>query len=345
MVLWFFTAVSWADQIILSNGDQLEGQFKGVTGEHVIWQSKNFGEMKIPKARVKNIHSQASFKLRGQSTPCAWQSLDNQIATFVCIKGELRRFPILSLEQVVLFEGHKDANHHYSGSLKVSGLKRRGNTESEYWEARSDVQMRHGDWRHSVVISLSGQTILIRDGITTFEDRDRRDHAKYSLDWFFSPRYYLSNLVSLEHDSNRNIQEEYKTSSGLGYQFWEKSETALSMVIGLEHTRTYLTLNPPADEPESYSSVRLGTDFRYKFKKGPNLYHTNSYSHAFDNSVTSGTEERWEFRSNTGLDMPIGFGISANFNFEWNYKNHAKDLDPNAFRKDTVYRVGINYSW
>lgn len=335
----------WADQIVMHNGDTLGGLFKGIVDEQVLWQSTLLGELRIAKAKVKNIHSEQTFKLRGQATPCAWQSLANQVATFVCHKGEVFTFSLLSLQQVVPFTGHRAANHSYSGNLRVSGLKKQGNTESQYWQVNSGVVLRHGDWRHSIALSTSGQSILLRDGQLVTEDRDRRDRAEYALDWFFLPQYYWSNVLSAESDTNRNIQEEYKWSSGLGVQFWERTQSALSVVLGLEHNRTYLKDNPPDYEPESYTSIRLGTDYRYKFNKGVGFYHNNIYSSSLDSPVEQGGAKRWEFSSRTGFDCPIGFGVSADIHLEWNYKNHAKDQNPDAFLTDTVYRVGLNYAW
>lgn len=337
--------LAWADQIVLHNGDTIEGTFKGIIDKHVLWKSSLFGDLKILKENVKNIHSSEAFKLRGQATPCAWQSLDQHVATFVCHKGEQRRFSLFVLEQVVPFEKHDEANHSYTGNLRVSGLKKQGNVESEYWEVYTGVTLRHGDWRHTVSLSTSGQELELREGTTITQDADRRNRGEYKLDWFFLPKYYLSNVFSAEDDSNRNIQEEYKLSSGLGVQFWERRETALSVVTGLEHNRTYLLENPPPDEPETYTSVRVGTDFSYKFKQGTSVYHTHTYRYALDGPEAGDTAWRWEFRSRSGVDIPIGFGVSSDFHVEWNYKNHAKDLDPNAFRTDTIYRVGVNYGW
>ncbi len=329
----------------MRNGDVLEGVFKGIVDENIIWQTAYLGELKIAKARAKNIHSQQVFKLRGQATPCTWQSLEKHIAKFVCHRGEVRAFPLLSLQQVVPFEGHQKANHSYGGNLRITGLKKEGNAAAEYWEVHCDVVLRHGDWRHAVALSSAGQSLILREGESTSEDKDRRDRGELTLDWFFLPRYYLSNVFSVEADSNRNIQEEYKFSSGLGYQFWELENTSLAVVVGLEHNATYLKLNPLPNEPERYTSARLGTDFRYKFKSGAKFYHTNTYSYALNSVQVRGGVKRWEFKSNSGVNFPIGFGISADMNIEWNYKNHAKDQDPNAFKTDVVYRVGVNYSW
>lgn len=343
-ILLFSAHLSLADQIILHNGDVIEGAFKGIEDDAVLWHSAHFGDLVIKKTWVANIHSTASFKLRGQGTPCVWQGLKKQKALFVCQRGEIQRFPLLSLKHVVLYEGYEKANYAYAGSLRVSGLQKSGNVQSEYWEVHTAVTLRHSDLRHSMQLATSGQKLAAREGNNIVIDRNRRNTAQYVLDWFFLPQYYWSNTLSAEQDENRNIQEEYKMSTGLGYQFWESEATALSSVLGFEHNRTYLELNPPLDEPDAYTSIRVGTDFRYKFKAGVNIYHNIAYSRSLDRPRKS-EAQRWEVKSNTGVNLPIGFGVSADVNLEWNYKNHAKDQDPNAFKKDTIYRVGVNYKW
>lgn len=346
LILWAISCNPYAGELTLSNGDRLEGTFKGIEGEMVVWQSPHLGELRLNKSAVKDIQSQEKFKLRGETSPCEWRALVNLNVLFICDNGESKNFPLLTLENVVPYDGHVQANHHYSGGLRIKAWKQTGNTESEYWEAATDVRLRHWDWRHIINLKYNSQTNETRGSANApvVVTRYQRALASYTLDWFFLPQWYWSNRLLGESDDNRNIKEQYKWSSGLGHQFWETDVSAMSFEGGLQHNRTYLTNNPPEDEPEAYTSARLATDFRYQFSGGLSFYNRNELSRAL-NEREQDQVQRFEVRTDTGLNFPIGFGISANASINWSYINHARDLNPNASKVDAIYSVGVNYSW
>lgn len=338
--------VSHAGVLTLTNGDRIEGEFHGIRGDSVIWNSPHLGELRLAKSAVKDIQSQEQFKLRGESSPCEWRALVNLKVLFICENGASKNIPLLTLQNVVPYVGHVQANHSYSGSLRIKSWKQTGNTESAYWEVASDVRLRHSDWRHILSLNYNSQTTETHATAkaASVVTRNQRALGAYTLDWFFLPQWYWSNRLSGEKDENRNIQEQYKLSSGLGHQFWETSASALSFEGGLQHNRTYLMNNPPADEPEGYTSLRLAADYRYQFSGGLRFYHNNELSRSLD-QPDPGERQRWELRTDTGLNFPVGFGVSANCSAALRYTNHARDLNPNASRIDAVYSVGVNYSW
>lgn len=334
-----------AQQITLTNGDVIEGQLKSVDAEAVIWRSEHFGELRIPKTRIERLESETELKLRGKTVPCQWRSLVNQRVTFECADGDRLRVPLLSLQQVVPFEGHAASIYSYEGRLSLAGSKQTGNTRSEFWQLASDVRLRHLDWRHNVRLNLNGQSL--RSQTAAGEEvitRTRKGRATYGLDWFFQPQWFWVNRLGVERDDNRNIQEEYIYGSGLGHQFWETNRSALALEAGLQYTRRYLQVpRPGLENPQEYGSVRLAADYRYKFDLGVQLFHKSELTHALKDPERGA--DRWEFNSDTGMSFPIFYSISGEMSLRWNYVNDARTLDPNASRTDAIYRVGVNYSW
>ena len=346
LVLCYMAVAAQAGQLTLSNGDQIAGELKAVIGDDVIWRSSQLGELRVKKNRVKNIETSETFKVRGKDQPCYLESMENQKTVFRCSDGDMRVVPFLALENVILFKGHSKTNYAYGGNLRASGWKQSGNAETEYWEILSDVKLRHGDLRHIFLLTASRTSSTDRDEVTDvmIETDTHRSLGSYALDWFFRPQVYWSNKLKAESDDNRNIREEYTFSSGLGYQWWESESTIFSSELGLQYSRTYLEDNPSDHAPEENTSVRLATDFRHKFASSLSISNKNEYTRSF-NDPGGDAEERWEFRTENGLNFPIGHGISASFNLEWYYVNHARDLDPLASKTDTIYRFGVNYAW
>lgn len=337
--------VALAGHVTLNNGDLIEGEFKGITGDHVVWQSKYLGEIKLPKHAVKGIETTNKLKVRGKAAPCDWRGIEDQRAQFVCEDGDRISISFLSLKQVVPFVDHSHTNYSYGGSLRVSGNKYSGNTEQEVWEVVTDVRLRHDDIRQEVKFTYNGLSSETRneEGVVTVT-RNRRGFAEYGLDWFFLPQLFWSNDISYLQDENSNIEAEYKVSSGLGYQFWELDASAFSVQTGLQHNRTYIDNDPPEDDPDVYTSVLFDANYRYTFGSGLKLHFDNAYSRSIEDPEP-GQVDRWQFKTDARAEFPIGYGISSQFGVEWRYKNHARDQDPNASRTDSIVRVGVNYAW
>lgn len=337
---------SWAGQLLLNNGDTIQGELKGIVGEEVVWQSDLLGEIKVNKKTILGIEAAEKLKIRGKDVPCVVESLADQHVMFACEDGDLQRFPFLALKQVVPFQGHATTNYSYSGNVRASGWKQVGNTNAEYWEVLGDINLRHGDWRHIFTLLYGAQSTESVNAQTgaTVETHLHRAKGVYQLDWFFVPQWYWANSLSAATDDYINVQEEYIAASGLGYQVWESTAKSLALEGGFEYRRFYKNVNPDLDEPEVSPRVRLATQFRYQWTSGIRFNLDSVYSHSLRDQE-AGMRERWEFRSDTGLNFPIGFGVSANVSATWHYINHARDLNPNAAHTDTIYRFGVNYSW
>lgn len=336
-----------AGEVLLRNGDAFRGHLIKITEEHIVWYSDSLGEIELKKAWVIDLSTMGDFKLRGSSVPCKWDRVRSQTVTFACVDGKVRRVSLLTLQHVVPFDGHKNANFGYGGDVRLSGWRQEGNASTEYWEAKASVRLRHADLRHNLSVrydSQSTETQVTGQSVTTSQNRGK---GIYALDWFFLPKWYWSNQLSIETDSRRNLDEEYALASGAGYQFWESKNSALSNEFGLQVSKRRFddtAENPPDPATQRDTALRFSTDYRYKLPLSITLYHKHEVLRALGSGV-SGEAIRWEFDSETGVNLPIGFGVSASFGLDWDYVNQARNENPDASRSDAIYRIGVNYDW
>lgn len=343
--LMCFCPPALCGMVVLDNGDHLAGELKAIDGPDLVWKSEALGEVRLPKARVTDLKTSVPLKIRGQDQSCHLYEMLGRKLRFWC-GSKRKRYSLMGLKHVVPYDNHASLNYEYGGNLRVTGWKQQGNTDTEYLELLSDVRMRHGDLRHDMRLvhnSLHNTNSDASSGIT-INTYNRRSLASYSLGWFFVPRFFWANTVSAERDDNRNIGEEYRVASGIGHSLWESGASLLDLEGGLQYNRTYLATNPPEEQPDAYTALRLASNLRHKLKSAAQIYNKNQYSYSLE-APERGESDRWELRMDTGVNMPIGFGISASLSMEWVYINHARDQNPNASRQDTTYRVGVNYSW
>lgn len=345
IVLMWCSGPARAGVLVLDNGDQLAGELKEIEGPDLVWQSDALGEIRLSKARVTDMKSSTPLKIRGQDQPCLLYEMVGRKLRFRC-GGKRKRYSLAGLKHVVPYDNHARLNYAYGGDLRITGWKQQGNTDTEYLELLTDVRLRHGDLRHDMHLLHNTQRNITSDATSgiTLETFDRRSLGSYSLSWYYVPHWFWANRVSAERDDGRNIREEYRVSSGLGHTPWESGTYSLDIEAGLQYNRTYLAVNPPPDQPDDYTALRLASNFRYRVKSAAQIYNKNQYIYSLEDP-DPGESDRWEFRTDTGVNLPIGFGISANISMEWIYINHARDQNPNASLDDTTYRVGVNYTW
>jgi len=345
MALLWLCPLAFSGTVVLENGDQLAGELKAIDGPDLVWKSEALGEIRLSKTQVVDLKTTVPLKIRGQAKPCYLYEMLGRKLRFWC-GGKRKRYSLMGLKHVVPYDNHASLNYAYGGNLRVTGWKQQGNTNTEYLEMLSDVRLRHGDLRHDIRLTHNSQRNTTYDAASgiTLKSYNRRSLASYSLGWYFLPRFFWANTVSAEQDDNRNIGEEYRVASGIGHTLWQSGASLLDLEGGLQYNRTYLSVNAPAEQPDAYTAVRLASNFRHKLKNSAEIYNKNQYSYSLEDPGP-GKSVRWELRTDTGINLPIGFGISANISMEWVYINHARDQNPNASLQDTTYRVGVNYGW
>ena len=104
---------SFADQIILTNGDSLQGTKTGETESHLFWQSDTFGPLTIV--------------------------LDDVVS--ISVEAEVPATEITDLSSELSYES-------LEGAIGLSGLLRGGNDDREEWDVSVDLSWRIKNIRH-----------------------------------------------------------------------------------------------------------------------------------------------------------------------------------------------------
>lgn len=318
-----------AGQLTLVNGDSIKGEISSINETHVVWQSDLLGELYIVKTNVKNMKSSMALKLRGEREPCYWADLEDDLAQFACDDGSLTDIPFLAIEEIVRFEGYRDTLHQYVGKLSILGSQASGNKQQQYWVVDTDVMMRHADFRHEVGLKYEQESVNLGPLLHEAE-------AQYSLDWFFKPQWFWFADMGALMDESRNIEKKATVGSGVGYQFWERQRSALSVELGAQYSDETFDATLVGIETRQTASWRISTDYRLQLPLSIAFFHKNKFLQSLDNG------QQWEVDSETGVRMPIGKSVSADVKFEYDYDN----LPPEGtVKEDAMLRFGLGYAW
>ena len=332
-----------AGQIELKNGDKIGGTLKSVSKGQVVWSADKVGELTLNKADVGNINLSEPVRLRGIEEPCLWLEMIDDVARFEC-NAEQREYSLLTLKDVVPFANHADSLHSYGGKLTVVGSEKSGNVNSSNWLVGAEVQLRHEDFRHDFELRYTGES-LEAEPLEGEEAVDASvvEYYKgfYGLNWFFLPRWYLLGDLTAEKDDAKQISERYVAGIGSGFQWWEREQSALKLELSVLNTKEYYDLTAADillgnESKQDFSSGRFALDFRYSFPRDITLFHRSNFAQNLDES------DDWRTHAETGLSAPLGLGVSAHLNVDYDYHN---DPQEGVRREDMTYRVGVVYKW
>ncbi len=322
-----------AGEVRLTNGDRLAGELVSISENDILWNSATVGKIKISKDNIRAITSSAPLKLRGRDEPCHWQELRGTQVIFSCANGDLDFEPLYSLKQVVPYVITVNEFYTYNGNVAVSGSKFGGNFNQQDWLVDTRFEVRYSDVRHTFEIDYKARS---------FDESplDETYDGSYFFDWYFKTRGYWQNEVSVLKDETRNIKERYAYGSGLGYEFWRTPISLLAIELGGRYERTAFEVIPPYNPNIEYRVEtglwRWGLNFNYKLPLEITFRHQSQYFQPID------AHQEWRVESETSMAIPLGFGISANVTYEYDYLHAPPENSVNA---DSVLRFGLDYSW
>jgi len=340
--LWVLSGLAFggsfalAGELVLTNGDRLQGELVGVNKSSLTWKSETFGSLTVDKMKVENFTSTDRVKIQGEEQPCQLEGMKGHYLTYTC--GNSRRHTsteLLALDSIVPFVEYSETEYQYEGTMSLSGNFSRGNKIEDDLELEAGITLRQKDFRHVMGIDYESKS-------NNDEPANEDYELLYRLDWFFEERWFWYNEVRWAGEESKNIDERYVLGTGLGVQMWENPNTALALEVGLDHVKELLNAtdddmaNPDWDSSTERSALRFATKFRYKLPFSAELIHTNEILYSLKDA------EDWELSADIGLNVPLGQGLFSEYKFEYDFDN----LPANETEKeDTKFSVGIGYEW
>lgn len=330
-----YTEAALAGVLELKNGDRIVGEFVRATEDHVEWRADMLGNLRIHKNEIFDLSTSKPLKINGVGEPCLVEGMERELLIYSC-GGEFepRRVPLVSLAMIVPYEQLiAGQTGTFRGRVNLSGSYARGNATRDDWRLTSNLEYREVDWRHSGSFEYASYTY-------GDSEPDLKLSLRYSVDWFFRERWFLSNDIRLGKDETRSIHRHYNIGSGTGYQFWENPTTALSLSGGLAYVGDEYErpTNPGPNfvRKEERLAYRLSTDFRYQLPLGVSFFHYSELVRSFEE------DSDWQLDSTTGVNTMIAGMLRSEVRLEYDIDNSPQQ---NTSRENRRLVVGLSYEW
>ncbi|HSX86081.1 MAG TPA: DUF481 domain-containing protein [Cellvibrio sp.] len=323
-----------AGYLELTNGDRAEGEFVRLEGDSVIWKSANFGELNIKKNKIKNIVTSKPFKISGNDIPCMLENMEGENLVYYCgLRSRMVRTPLLSVNVMTPYETFVEGEYIHHGRINLWGAYSRGNEVRNEWNIQTELSLRRSEFRHR----LGGEYARAS---WWYSEPPEKWNVSYGLDWFFRERWFWSNNIAVGVEESRGIENYHTLGSGVGYQFWENSKSALSLSSGVAYYNEVYTdsfvIDPNYEIDDNYTAWRVATDFRYTLPLGVSFFHNNELIQSFEDS------SNFYLKSTTGLSAMILSKVYSELKVDYNVDNQPQ---PGKQEKDTRMSVGVSYKW
>jgi putative salt-induced outer membrane protein YdiY len=121
LLLATLTSAASADELILTNGDRIQGQEGDQSNGSLTWHSDSFGSLTIPLDKVATING-SPITITESAPPPAFKNT-------------------------------------YAGTVSATGAYASGNEEREDWDIEGSVEWREGDFRHHSGINYESHSL------------------------------------------------------------------------------------------------------------------------------------------------------------------------------------------
>ncbi|HEY1182089.1 MAG TPA: DUF481 domain-containing protein [Rhodocyclaceae bacterium] len=341
MLLLGIARFTWADQVILKNGDIITGKVVSKSGDTLIFKTTYAGDMKISWQAISTL-----------STDKPVTTLLNDDSYFdtgflPAERGNVRLFKAQvaqdnteehtrepddahGLNDILYINPTPEESgrgYRYSGRANMAFSNTSGNSSNEQLHLDGEVQKRAKAYRYT----LGGETNRSSDN---HEQSVSNSRLYASYDSFYTKTDFLYVHGALENDRFKDVRLRSVFGAGYGYQVYESETTKLALKGGPD----LVSVNRYVANAENFAALGWHIDFNHKVTQFPSfpaeIFHVQDGYRGFDSSGDILLKTR------TGLRIPLrqGFVATAQYNFDWE-SNPA----PDRSNSDRQVIVGIGY--
>lgn len=308
-----------ADELVLVNGDTLQGTLVREEAEAWIWQSPLLGEVRVPWDAI--------LELRPEIPPGEPADAAPKLATDV---STLTTNRLVSADVLTSTDSPDGANPFpprltlSNVTLDFTGKDSAGNDDQTRLTFDLNSKFRHLRHRHFVQAEYDMED---RDEVRTTDERA----LGYKYNYFIGGPWlaYLSALS--EEDQLSDLQQRLTGSAGPGYEFYDTPSLRWAVETGIAFNREDFQ----QDVDRNFWGLHYGLDWRWLMAAtGLELFHNHALMQSFD----QGSD--WEIDTETGLRIHLIGRLKAVLKLKYDYDHlPAKDKD----RMDRTWLFGAGF--
>ena len=328
-----FAQVGSADELYLSNGDQLTGTITHLVDGKLLFKSDVAGEVVVDLSNIQTLSSDEPITVNLQdSTSFTQRVLSAEAGRFAIEGSDALGAQEFAVADIVSINPPPAPVPKWTGDISAALTSTHGNTKKDTISASAKLRKRTEKDRTTVSADYAKaeQENPDTDQKETIEDWWR---AKAKYDYFFSQKLYGYLDGRYEKDAIAELDRRVVVGAGVGYQWIESENMNFSTEAGL--ASLYEKFDNQTDS-NSEISIQLGYNFDKKLTQNTSFIHELTYYPSIDKLSDYYLTTTAELR--TTVTAAIFMNAKAILDY---------DATPaiGAHKTDVKYFLGLGYSF
>ncbi len=312
LISGLFISEARADEIIMKNGDRLQGKIVSMDSGKLVFDTPYAGKITVVWDQVERLTSDRALEV---TLP------DKEVLKGRAVKGEdgvlilqpetgPAAQPIALSKVSSMSPPEPPPSWTWSGNASGGIDYQTGNTDKQRYNGNLTVGLAKLPHR----MTLYGEGYFEKSkGVET----ENKTLGNFDYNRFLNDKWYLFGNARGQQDKFSNLTFLGALSAGAGYQFWRSDEKNLTMKLGPSYAAEYYS--QPQDfldgaESRSYAAAFWALDFDMWFlKKHLQFFHHDDLNCSLQDSTN------WRAITRTGVRVPLIYHIftSLQYNYDW----------------------------
>lgn len=327
-----------ADVVILRNGDRLTGKAVHKKADLLTFATTYAGTLTLKWSDIATLTTDKPVTLVIGNERLLTGRLDTGItqgrAAFIptttpAASADFLAPRDLPLDSVRFLNPTVDESGRgiaWSGRINAGGAQTSGNSTNSSLHVDVDTTGRAREYRILGGGEFNHATDHEQETVSNWR-------ARGEFDRFYQKRMFSYTRATFEHDKFKALDLRSTAGGGLGYQFFESAPLNLSVQGGLD----YVDVNNISAPDDQY--VAAAWVLRYDQKP----WNWNmQFFHQQDGTVSLESPGTIVLHTQTGVRAPLGLGINATLQYNYDWDNHPPDGSVSA---DRTLLFTLGYAW
>jgi putative salt-induced outer membrane protein YdiY len=259
-----------ADEVLLKNGDKLDGRIVTMDGGKLTINVLGLGDVKVDAGQIVTFQTDGPVDLRLSDGTGVKRKVDAVPTGGVTIEGGLAANEPVAVADISKINPPEPA---WTGSILAGALLVRGNSDTD--SVSLGVNLAHKTDQDDISVAASylyGRTKDHTSGVVTTTEENWQVEARY--DYNFTKTLYGFLDGQVRKDRIADLDLRVVPSGGLGYKFFDKPDFTLTTEAGLAWVYEKYTNDTPTREDVS---LHLAYHLTKKFNDIVSAFHDLEY--------------------------------------------------------------------
>ncbi len=318
IILFLTPGMAHADEIIMKNGDRIQGQVVSLASGKLVFKTSYAGDITVEWRQVAELTTEETLEVVLDDK----QTLKGKVVSSG--EGTLRIDPIegtpgspVEMSQVKKMTVPKPPETWKMAARVSAGASRNsGNTETQAYDF--DGQLTLTKFPHD--IKFYAEYRWEKD---TGEVSKDKGLASIKYDRYISEKWFLFGNALGARDKLKALTFQGNVGGGVGYQIWKSEQKNLSISLGPNYVYERYTKpmrNFDNKDYRRYVAAYWNLDFDiWIFQDILKGFHHN------DGTVDVRDGENWQIRTRTGLRFPLKYGLFTSLQYNYDFVNLPAD--------------------